>query len=244
LANPSERRNRDSTLRSKALYLGAQTAAAQGGGFHHSSWTEVARGVKTVLQRPVTSNVVKAGFGMGLGLLCPPLAVLASTVVDSLNVVGDAIMDLAWEQIESRLWQMVDKDPMADVHGRAGTDLKSDEIVTELQEQLAQVVTAWSAIDKLQNATIVYCDDLHNYAFMFETMKANIEKSRDNAALLKDFLDKVLTVLPSDAQVQQMETKVRQQIESKIDVLGNHYDGAWIRGRTGMCSNVHCQGPV
>lgn len=244
MANPSERRNKTSIQRGGAIYRGAKTAAAQGGGFHHSSWTEVARGVKDALQRPVTSNVVKAGFGMGIGLLCPPLALLASTVVDSLSVVGDAIADMAWEQIESRLWQMVEKDNMADVHARAGTDLKSSEIVEELQEQLSQVVTAWSAIDKLQSASIVYCDDLHNYAFMFETMKANIEKSRDNAATLKTFLDKVLTVLPSDAQVLQMETKVKQQIENKIDTLGHHYDGAWIMGRTGMCSNVHCQGPA
>jgi hypothetical protein len=67
-------------------------------------------------------------------------------------------------------------------------------------------------------------------------MKTNIKSARVNAAALKNFLDQVLTVLPDDAKVQQMEIKVKQQIESKIDTLGHHYDGAWIRGRTGMCS--------
>ncbi len=243
MANPGERRGRDVTLRGNALYGRAKTAA-QEGAFHNKSWAEVARGVKDVFQRPFASNVAKLGFGMGIGMICPPLALLASTVVDSLSVVGDTIADLGWDQIESRLWQMVERDPMADVHAKAGTDPKSSELMDELKVQLSQVVATVNAIEKLERAPIVYCDDLHYYALIFETMTTNIEQARANATSLRTFLDKVLTVLPDDMKVKQMETKVKQTIEAKIDTLGHHYDGSWISGRQSMCSNVHCQGPV
>lgn len=65
-----------------------------------------------------------------------------------------------------------------------------------------------------------------------------------NAQALRDFLDQVLKVLPDDGEIQQKEQKMKQFVAAKLDTLPKHYDGAWIQGRTSMCSNTRCRGPA
>lgn len=197
-----------------------------------------------VVGRPTASNVAKAAGGVGLALISPPLAALTGTIVGSLSFVGDGMVDAVWGPIEDKLWSYVDGDAMAKVRQQAQTDIKATEVLENLQEQLSQIVASGKVIEDASSTPVTYCDEIYNVALVFETMKDNIPAARANAQALRDFLDQVLKVLPDDGEVQQREQKMKQFVSSNLDTLPRHYDGAWIQGRTSMCSNTRCRGPA
>ena len=113
MANPSERRGKSTQIRAEELHQDAKMAADAGGGFSHSSWSEVARGMAVAVGRPTASNAAKAAGGVAITFISPPLAALAGTVVGSLSVVGDGMVDMVWGPVENWLWQKVDGDDQA-----------------------------------------------------------------------------------------------------------------------------------
>jgi hypothetical protein len=244
VANPNERRGKNTAIRVGDLLRDAKTDADSGHGFFNQSWSEVAKNMGTAVGRPAASNMAKAAGGAALTIFSPPLAALAGTIVGSLSFVGDGMVDLVWGPIESKLWEQVDGDAMGAVRAKAGTDLNGQEILEELQNQLTQVVASSKALDEAAASSPTYCDDLYNLAFMFETMKKNIPAARQNAQSLRNFLDEVLKVLPNDAQIQSKEQNLKMFITAKLDPLPKHYDGAWVQGRSSMCSNTRCRGPA
>lgn len=244
MANPNERKGKSTAVRSTELIRDAQVAVEKGGGFAFKSWSEAALDLASTVGRPTASNVAKAAGGAGLALISPPLAALAGTIVGSLSFVGDGLVDAVWGPIEERLWSYVDGDAMAKVRQKAQTDIKAKEVLDELQEQLSQIVASGKAIDDAPTSSVTYCDEIYNVALVFETMKKNIPGARANAQALRDFLDQVLKVLPTEGEIQQKEQTMKQFVASTLDTLPRHYDGAWIQGRTSMCSNTRCRGPA
>ena len=244
MANPNERRGKNTAARVGELLQDGKKDAAAGRGFFNSSWSEAAKSMAVTVGRPTASNVAKAAGGAALSVISPPLALLADTIVGSLSYVGDGLVDIVWSPIEDALWDKVDGDAMAGVQEKAGTDLDSKEILETLQSQLAQIVASSKAIEDAPTSNAVYCDDLYNLAFMFETMKKNIPAARANANKLKNFLDEVLKVLPSEADMLGNEQSLKTFVTAKLDLLPKHYDGAWVSGRSTMCSNTRCRGPA
>ena len=244
MANPNERQGKNTAIRAGELLLDAKKAVSAGGGFFYKSWSEAAKDMGAAVGRPTASNVAKAAGGAALSIISPPLAALAGTIVGSLSFVGDGMVDVVWGPVESWLWEKVDGDEMAAVRKKAGTDLDGKKILEDLQGQLAQIVASSKAIDDADTSSVAYCDDLYNLAFMFETLKENIPEARANAQALRNFLDEVLKVLPTEAEVQQKGRSLEQFVTATLDPLPKHYDGAWISGRTTMCSNTRCRGPA
>ena len=244
MANPNERKGKSTAVRSGELLNDAKNAVEKGGGFAFKSWSEAAMDLGSAVGRPTASNMAKAAGGVGLALISPPLAALAGTIVGSLSFVGDGLVDVVWGPIENKLWSYVDGDAMAKVRQQAQTDVKAMEVLESLQEQLSQIVASGKAIDDAPTSSVTYCDEIYNVALVFETMKKNIPEARANAQALRDFLDQVLKVLPDDGEIQQKEQKMKQFVAAKLDTLPKHYDGAWIQGRTSMCSNTRCRGPA
>jgi hypothetical protein len=270
MANPSERKNQSPDFRAQKLYAQAKIAVGQTGwsAFRNQSWMEAGKSLSlSALGKSSMSNGVQslakssvggavAGVAItGISWCFPQLRAVVSAAsyacetmswaVENTGPVGEAAVGLVSEKIEEVIWNTLTPDGMDSVNVIANTgDIDSKELLENLKEQLVQIVATINAATKFETQNTTYCDELHRYAFMVESMKENIVAARTNARTLHQFLGKVVQILPDDAAIMQMEISAKKAIAAKLDSgTMQHYNGAWISGRHAMCSNVHCWGP-